>query len=123
MGFLSLIPIIGQLIDRVLPDKAASDKAKVELMKLAQEGDIEELKSLSSIITSESKSEHWLAATWRPMTMMVFLGMVVSWWFGYTPPNVTEAMVLELFGLLKLGIGGYIVGRSAEKAVKVWKEK
>lgn len=120
---LNFIPIIGSLIDRILPDKEAQAKAKIELMRTIQEGDMKELEALSNVISSEAKSEHWLAAVWRPITMLIFLGMVISWWFGYTPPNVTESMVLELFGLLKLGIGGYIMGRSAEKAVKVWKEK
>ena len=123
MGFLALLPVIGNLIDRILPDKEAQAKAKIELMKIVQEGEMQEMKGLSKIISSEANSEHWLAATWRPITMLVFLGMIVSWWFGYTPSNVTEPMVLELFGLLKIGIGGYIVGRSAEKAIKVWKQK
>lgn len=120
---LQFIPLIGTIIDKIFPDKEAQAKAKLELMKTIQEGDSKELESLSKIISQEAASDHWLAATWRPITMLVFLGMIVSWWFGYTPPNVTEAMILELFGLLKLGLGGYIIGRSAEKAVKVWKDK
>ena len=123
MGFLALIPLLGSLIDKIFPDKESQAKAKIELMRVIQEGEVEHLKGAAKIISAEGNSDHWLAATWRPITMMIFLGMVVSWWFGYTPENVTEPMVLELFGLLKLGIGGYIIGRSAEKAVKVWKSK
>ena len=29
----------------------------------------------------------------------------------------------EMWGLLKIGMGGYIVGRSIEKGVKTWKQK
>ena len=123
MSFLSFIPIIGQVIDKIFPDKAAGDKAKIELMKLIQEGDIKELEGLSKIISAEANSTHWLAAIWRPFTMLVFLSMVVSWWFGYVPPNVTDALILELFGIIKLGLGGYLVGRSAEKVAKIWKDK
>jgi len=40
-------------------------------------------------------------------------------WFGVPmlplPPDMWE--------LLKIGVGGYIVGRSVEKGVKVWKDR
>jgi hypothetical protein len=29
----------------------------------------------------------------------------------------------QLWGLIKIGVGGYVVGRSGEKFAKVWKEK
>jgi len=32
-------------------------------------------------------------------------------------------LVTELFALLKIGIGGYVVGRSAEKIAKDWPKK
>lgn len=121
MGFLSFIPLIGQLIDKVFPDMEASDKAKLELMKQIQDGDIEELKGKFGVISSEGSSEHWLVAAWRPITMLTFLAMIVSWWFGYVPVNVSEVLLQELFGLVKIGLGGYVVGRSAEKAVATWK--
>lgn len=28
----------------------------------------------------------------------------------------------DMWDLLKLGVGGYVVGRSAEKSIKTWKE-
>lgn len=121
MGLFAFIPIIGQVIDKIFPDKEAGAKAKAELMRVIQEGELEHLKAAAETISSEAKSEHWLAAVWRPLTMLVFLGMVVSWWFGYTPANVTESLVLELFGLIKIGLGGYVVGRSGEKIVKLLK--
>ena len=122
MSFLSFIPLIGNIIDKVFPDTEKSNQMKLELMKQIQEGDLEEIKGRFDVISSEGSSVHWLAATWRPVTMMVFLGMIVSWWFGYIPPNATEGTVLELFSLLKIGLGGYVVGRSMEKTMKIWKE-
>ena len=29
----------------------------------------------------------------------------------------------DMWDLLKLGVGGYVLGRSVEKGVKVWKDK
>lgn len=71
----------------------------------------------SKIIQSEATSESALTRMWRPITMLTFLGMTVAYWLGYTPPNVSEAVLMEVFGLIKLGLGGYVVGRSAEKVV------
>lgn len=119
----AFIPIIGKVIDRVFPDENAKAQAKLKLFELASEGELEELKGKAKIISTEAKSEHWVAATWRPITMLIFVGLVVSYWFGYTPPNITNEILNELFSIIKIGLGGYIVGRSAEKVVKVWKEK
>ena len=71
----------------------------------------------AKIISSEAQAGG-LAAQWRPILMIVFAVMVVSFFFGYTPPHLEKPMspmMAELFGLLKLGIGGYIGGRSLEK--------
>ena len=29
----------------------------------------------------------------------------------------------ELFNLMTVGVGGYVIGRSAEKGIRAWKEK
>ena len=122
MNFLSFIPLIGNIIDKIFPDTKEADKAKVELMKKIQDGELEELKGRFDVIKSEGSSEHWLVAAWRPITMLTFLGLIVSWWFGYVPPNMSEALLIELFAIVKIGIGGYVVGRSIEKSTKLWKE-
>lgn len=122
MNFLSFIPFIGGLIDKIFPDAGEADKLKLEMLKQVQEADIKELEGRFGVLGEEAKSEHWLVAAWRPLTMLTFLGMVVAWWFGYTPENVTEPLLLELFGLIKIGLGGYVVGRSAEKVAKILKK-
>lgn len=74
--------------------------------------------SIATIIAAEATSGYWLAAVWRPLLMLVFAGILVSYWFGYGPPNIDGPMpqVLgEIFDLLKIGIGGYIGGRTLEK--------
>lgn len=73
--------------------------------------------AVAKIITAEVTNGYWLAAVWRPLLMVFFAVLIGARWFGYMPPNMTEAEVLELYGLLKLGIGGYIGGRSLEKII------
>ena len=76
--------------------------------------------SIATIIAAEASSGYWLAAVWRPLLMIVFAGILLSYWLGYGPPNMSGPMppVLEqIFDLLKLGIGGYIGGRTLEKVI------
>ena len=129
--------IIGNLISKgmdLIDDVFTSDEEKAEarlkLSNLAQTGDLQALgqfvdvlKQKSKIITAEAESEHWLTANWRPITMMVMLGLIVSRWFGWESNHMSPDEYLMAWELLKLGIGGYIGGRTVEKGIKMWKEK
>ena len=78
---------------------------------LALEAENEQLKARTAIIEAEAKSEHWLTSSWRPITMLTFLGLVVFDSFGL----LASPLAPEAWTLLQLGLGGYVVGRSAEK--------
>lgn len=123
MSLVSLIPLVGKVLDRVLPDKAAREAAKLELMALEQSGELQEISARAQIITAEAQGESWLQRSWRPLMMMWFGILVGAYWFGYTPENLSEDRVGDLFTLVQLGIGGYILGRSGEKIVKSYKGK
>jgi len=71
-----------------------------------------------SIIQAEAKSEHWLTANWRPLIMMWCAAMITLYWFDLTPPKITEEIAMQFMELVKWGLGGYVVGRSAEKVAK-----
>jgi hypothetical protein len=107
----------GQLIDRLWPDPEKRDQAKLALMEMAQKGELAELTGRAEIIKTEAASEHWLAANWRPMLMLTFGGLIVARWFGWAAPNLSEAEYLKLWSIVELGIGGYVIGRSAEKVL------
>lgn len=80
------------------------------------------LQMQSSIIVAEAQSQHWIAATWRPITMLVLVSLVTAHWMGWTATNLSEEQILSLFDLVKIGLGGYIVGRSGEKIAKAIKK-
>lgn len=107
----------GKLIDRLWPDPAQRDQAKLAMLELAQKGELAELTSRAEIVKTEAASTHWLAANWRPLTMLVFCGLIVARWFGWAAPALTEAEYLKLWSIVEFGLGGYVVGRSAEKIV------
>lgn len=96
------------LIDKFWPDAGEAERAKVQsfLAVFAAQADI---------VKAEAASEHWLVATWRPLLMLVFGGLIVARWFGWAAPNLSEAEYLKLWSIVEFGLGGYVVGRSVEK--------
>lgn len=107
----------GKLIDRLWPDPAQRDQAKLALLDLAQKGELTELTARAGIVQAEAASEHWLAACWRPLLMLTFGALIVARWLGWSAPGISEAEVLKLWSIVELGLGGYVIGRSAEKII------
>ena len=75
-----------------------------------------------------SKSQSWLTTTWRPLLMMVVISIIAVNYLvfpiiaiGY-PEVMDNVLELpdQLWDLLTLGVGGYVVGRSGEKMVEKW---
>ena len=115
MSLLALLPMVGNIIDKIIPDPKAAADAKLKAMELAQKGELTELSERASIVREEAKSEHWLAATWRPILMLTFGALIVARWLGFSAPGITEAEILKLWDIVELGLGGYVIGRSVEK--------
>lgn len=111
-----------QLINRWFgsKDEAKAKEAELELMLL--KGELTALDTVADIVKTEAKSEHWITAAWRPLVMLTFTGLIVAKWLGYTAPGISAEMELELMSIIKIGLGGYVVGRSAEKIVKEYKK-
>lgn len=81
------------------------------------------MEAQSKVITAEAQGDSWLQKSWRPITMLVFLVLVVFDSFGWLASPLAE----EAWILLQIGLGGYVIGRSAEKVghkvVSAMKEK
>ena len=122
MSLLSVIPLVGKVLDRVLPDKQAREAAKLQLAELEQSGELQEIATKANVVMAEIQGDSWLQKSWRPIVMLWLSGLVGAHWFGFTPPNLTEGAIEGLFTLVQLGLGGYVVGRSAEKVAKEWRK-
>lgn len=113
------IGLVTSIIDRVLPDKAASDAAKLELLKLQMSGELAQLTAQTDINKEEAKHASIFVAGWRPFIGWV-CGAACAWnWVGIsvaetiagfiltTPPVLRHADLTEmmpvLLGLLGLG--------------------
>ena len=126
MSAVAFIPILGQILDRILPDKQASEQAKLRLFELTQTGQLAELNAdvklklaQLGIIQTEAASSNWLTSAWRPLLMLTFGALIVARFLGWTTGNITDAEYLKLWDIMQLGIGGYVVGRSVEKVAPV----
>lgn len=126
----SLIGVGKELISRVWPDPQDQAEELRKLEELRQKGELAELQAYIqvmqarlSVIQAEATSEHFLTSNWRPIVMLVFTGLIVARWFGLSADGITEREYIEIWEILKLGIGGYVVGRSAEKVMKEYKKK
>lgn len=110
-----LAPVIGKALDKVFPDTEKRELAKIEIMKQLESSASEIAQAAASIIKTEAASSHWLAANWRPLTMLTFVGLIVARWMGWAAPGMTEAEYIAVYDMMKIGLGGYVVGRSVEK--------
>lgn len=112
----SIIAAVAGLLDKLIPDPQAAAQAKLELFKMQQQGMLAELQGAVQIIVAEA-SGNWLQKSWRPLLMIWFAGLIGARWFGYSAPNLAPDEYMKLWDIVQLGLGGYVIGRSAEKIV------
>ena len=120
-------PLIGGLfgvIDKAVEDKDQAAQIKARLQEMVLTGQMKEIEAAAAIIVAEAQGDSWLQRSWRPLLMVLF-GVIVANNYLVVPLFGTPAADIppDMWDLLKLGVGGYVLGRSVEKGVKVWKEK
>lgn len=131
LPLLALLDIGSKILDRVIPDKAAAEKAKLELLAAAQNQEFS--LALEQIKTNQEEAKHAsiFVAGWRPFIGWTcglglfwnFLGYplatwaVVVWHPAFTPPALLSDNLMELT-LAMLGMAGL---RSWEKFKNVAK--
>jgi hypothetical protein len=121
----ALIPIIGNVIEKVLPDQAAQADAKMKLLELAQKGELAVLDAETKMALGQIEVNKVEAGTdmyrggWRPATgwacvfglVYQFLFQPILPWlvtvFGGSvpplPPIDNETLMVLLTGMLGLG--------------------
>ena len=124
MGILSLIggaiKPITELVDSLHTSEEEKRELHVGLVSvenkfaaevLAYEAKITSLQA--SVIMTEAKGDSWLQRSWRPITMLTFLSIIVMHYLGLLAFPIAE----QMWDLLKIGIGGYIGSRGVEKVL------
>jgi hypothetical protein len=110
-----LAPILGKIVASKFPDPAEAAKAEAEVASQLWQNAHQLNAAAADIIKTEAASTHWLASNWRPLTMIVFVLLIVARWFGWAAPGLSEAEYLKLWSIVEFGLGGYVIGRSVEK--------
>jgi hypothetical protein len=122
---MALIDILGSIfrpVAEVIEHLTVSGDAKVKLQETVLQAQINAatqmmdyekqlLDSQTKVVVAEAQGNSWLQRNWRPITMLTFLTLVVCDSFGWLPFRLAN----EAWELLKIGLGGYVVGRSVEK--------
>lgn len=123
----SILDLGSTIIDKIWPDAGDREKAKLKLVELQSRGELVEIESRLKIMLAEM-SGNWLQRSWRPILMLTIITIVANNYLLYPYMSLfwAEAPRLELppqlWSLMQLGLSGYVVGRSAEKVVKTWRE-
>jgi hypothetical protein len=126
----SIFGIGGKLIDKLFPDPEQKAKAQLELLKMQQQGDLDEIKvQLSAIIAEAQSPDPWTSRA-RPSFLYVCYALLLwsipmgvlaifnptaaatftvgfKGWLAAIPDSI-----LQLFGVV---MTGYVMGRSWEK--------
>ena len=111
----NVIKEVGNIIDNLFTNDEERINAKNKIIKVLKEKELELQKMQTDIIIAEAKG-NWLQRSWRPILMLSF-GFIVIYVKFIAPLFDLRIPELEneFWNLLQLGIGGYVIGRSAEK--------
>ena len=118
-----LAKILFNTIEKAVPDKDLQEKLKAQLQTQLLQSNTQELTAAAKIIEAEAKAG-WFASSWRPLLMYVLIFILVwNYVIGPVIKVFTGAVIsFELPGdvwtLLNVGLGGYVIGRSAESVAR-----
>lgn len=126
----SIFGIGSKIIDKLFPDPAQKAQAQLELLKMQQAGDLDEIKvQLSAIIAEAQSTDPWTSRARPSFLYVVYVLLLWSIPMGVLTifrPEAAAAFtlgfktwmsaipepVLTLFGVV---MTGYVAGRSWEK--------
>jgi len=126
MSGLLKINAIAEVLDRILgkvDDLATSDEERMQLRNEIEalrldfarqmlDAELEVTRKRAEIIQAEAKGESWIQRNWRPVTALTFLVLIVLHHLGVLSIAITD----QMWDLLQIMIGGYVVSRGIEKA-------
>jgi hypothetical protein len=125
-----IFSIGAKLIDKIFPDPEQKARAQLELLKMQQSGDLDEMKvQLSAIIAEAQSTDPWTSRARPSFLYVVYVLLLWSIPMGiltiFKPEaaaaftlgfkawmNAIPEPVLTLFGVV---MTGYVAGRSWEK--------
>lgn len=105
---------IGDVVNGLSTTDDEKSKAKNELTQIVM-GMLVAMSQVQGEIIKSETNGNWLQRGWRPVTILTLVYVVVAKWHGWTNPDIPLEMELQLMGLIKIGLGGYVASRGVEK--------
>lgn len=127
MSIAAFIPVIGTVLERILPDPRVAAEAKIKLIELERAGQFKELEAGLQLAAGqveinkiEAASQSLLKSGWRPAAGWVCVfglfyagvfrpvgGWIMGSAFGWQPPPDVDMSALLTLLVSMLGLGGY----------------
>jgi len=127
----AVLDIGSKILDKVFPDPAAAEAAKLKLLEMQQNGelaklnaDVSEQHELTDRLKADMGSDSWLSKNIRPMTLIailagyfIFAGLSAA----KIEVNAEYVQLLGQWGMLIMSF--YFGGRTLEKIMDMKRDK
>lgn len=125
----NLISPVTSLIDELHTSSEEKLAAKAKLMEIqaaamakAMEAETAFAELQSKVIIAEAQGSSWMQRNWRPVLMLTFTGIlannfILAPYFSALTHGAIKVLEFPtaFWGLLTVGVGGYLAGRTFEK--------
>jgi hypothetical protein len=127
----ALLDIGGKILDKVFPDPAQAEQAKLKLLEMQQSGelarmaaDTAEQQELTKRHEADMASDSWLSKNIRPMMLIALFVAYVGFALASVFDLDTKTAYVDLLGQWgMLAFGFYFGSRGAEKVAEIWSKK
>ena len=123
-GWGQAIKGVTDLVGQFVEDKDKSNELETAIKSKLLGLEQAVITAQKEVIVAEANSQSFIARNWRPIMMLTFVSIIANNYilFPYITLFGGTAITLEIppdmWGLLKIGVGGYVLGRSGEKMVE-----
>jgi hypothetical protein len=123
----AILDIGGKILDKIFPDPAQAEQAKLKLLEMQQNGelariaaDTAEQQEITKRWESDMSSDSWLSKNIRPMALIaIFAGYFLFAMMSAFGFNATESYVQLLGQWGQIVFLAYFGGRTAEKIMEM----
>ena len=109
----NLISSVGEVVDNLHVSDAEKSEAKLKIGDRVLSS-FDNLANVQGEVITEMTG-NFLQRSWRPLLMLTFGVLLVLRWVGLASYNLPLDLELQLMSIVKIGVGGYVAGRSVEK--------
>lgn len=111
----NIVKSVGDAFDQNFTNEEERLAKRNEITKYLEDS-LNDIREMQAEIIKAEATGNWLQRSWRPVVMLCFAFIVmyneaISLMFSLPRTELST----DFWGLLKVGVGGYVFGRSAEK--------